>query len=432
MQTLMDVTGNNIANVNTTGYKTTITVFEDTLSQTLANATTSTGSNGGTNPAQVGLGVRVASITNNFTEGAAQTTGVNSNMMLNGDGFFVVRNNGINEYTRNGAFTPDSKGELVNANGSQLMGWQADSNGAVVTNATTAPITIPTGLLSNPRPTGAVVLSGNLNNAATGETTAGDGLADAAGSTIPINYAIYDKQGKSSDIALMVTPQAQTDSALGTTISQWNVTGSYGNPAQTFAGTITMNPDGTKSWADSGSGNTTADDTSGNNLNASFTVTGLTGSDGAAFNVDFDLSKLTSSAQSGQSSSAKVDSQDGHAAASLSGWRIGSDGTITGTFSDGTNQTLAKIAVATFDNPQGLEKMGDSTYAASVNSGSVSIGVAGDGNRGTITAGALEMSNVDLSQEFTNLIIAQRGFQANSKVITTSDDILQTLVNLKS
>lgn len=426
MQTLMDVTGNNIANVNTTGYKTTNTVFEDTLSQTLRTATSSTGANGGTNPAQVGLGVRVASITNNFTEGAAQSTGVNSNMMLNGDGFFVVRSNGINEYTRNGAFTPDAKGELVNGEGAQLMGWQADpATGTVSTAAATTTITIPTGLLSNPAATKTVTVNGNLNTAA--DSTKND-------SVVPMNFPIYDKQGASSSLGLTFTPKAP--SAGSTLVTQWDVAGTYGNPAQTFKGMLGIAADKTVSWNNAaGSIPTTAVLDAGGKVTGfkigDGTATGLKGLDTALFAPTVDLSTLTATPQSGDTSSAKIDAQDGHAAASLSSWKIGEDGTVTGTFSDGTSQTLAQIAVATFDNPEGLSKEGGSMYSSTVNSGTASIGAAGNGDRGTITSGALEMSNVDLSQEFTNLIIAQRGFQANSKVITTSDDILQTLVNLK-
>jgi flagellar hook protein FlgE len=296
------------------------------------------------------------------------------------------------------------------------MGWQADSTtGSVSTNAAVTPITIPTGLLSNPASTGTVALTGNLNTAAS---------ASATDSIDSMTFPIYDKQGNSSDIGLTFSPIA---GASVSTISSWSVHGTYGNPQQTFDGVVSVNlsTHTVSSIAISAQSGLTASAT-GDDIALS-----LTGSDGNAFTPTIDLSKLTATAQSGDTSSAQISSQDGHAAGTLSSWALGEDGTITGTFSDGSTQTLAKVALANFDNPQGLSKEGGSMYSATVNSGTASIGSAGDAGRGTITSGALEMSNVDLSQEFTNLIIAQRGFQANSKVITTSDDILQTLIGLK-
>jgi flagellar hook protein FlgE len=436
MQTMMDVTGNNIANVNTTGYKTANTVFEDTLSQTLRNASGSVGANGGTNPAQVGLGVRVSSITTNFTQGATQTTGRNTDMLINGDGFFVVQNQGANMYTRNGAFSLDNKGQLVAANGAKVMGWQADANGAVSTAAAVTPLTIPTGLLSNPKTTSLVTLNGNLNNAATGDADAAADVNEAqdAGSVISMSYPIYDAQGASSPVAMKLTPIAAADGDPKT-ITSWKVEGSYGS--QTFTGTLKIPTTGDRTFEDGAGG-------LGDNADASVTaptvedggsgnikITGLTGSDGSPFDLVINTTDVTSTAQSGQTSSVKIDSQNGHAAASLSSWTLGEDGTITGVFSDSTTQTLGKLAVATFNNPAGLSKSGGSLYAGTVNSGTASIGSAGDAGRGTITSGALEMSNVDLAQEFTNLIVSQRGFQANSRVITTSDSMLEELVNLK-
>ncbi|WP_030177104.1 flagellar hook-basal body complex protein [Spirillospora albida] len=258
-QQKMDVTGNNIANVNTTGFKTSQTNFQDTLSQMINAAGAPGGNLGGTNPAQIGLGVRLAGIDTNFGQGAAQTTGRNTDLMLSGDGFFVVNNGTEQLYTRAGSFNFDSTGVLVSADGSRIQGWTA-AGGAI------------------------------------DDTLAIDDI------TLPANLQSY-------------------------TISQ--------------------------------------------------------------------------------------------------------DGTIVGVLADGTKEAVARIAVADFVNPAGLEKAGNSTYRTTVNSGVATVGTAGEGGAGLIQSGALEMSNVDLAQEFTNLIIAQRGFQANTKVISTSDELLNDLVNLK-
>jgi flagellar hook protein FlgE len=252
-QKMLDVTANNIANVNTTGYKSSSTVFEDTLSQTLSGATASTATNGGQNPTQVGLGVHLAATVTNFTEGADQATGGIGNMKINGDGFFAVTKNGQQLFTRAGAFSLNDAGFLVTP------------DGAVAEDITGAPL----------------------------------------------------------DLSALKT---------GTYVS----------------------------------------------------------------------------------------------------WSIDAIGTVNAVDATGTTTTLGQVGLATFANPGGLQKVGDTAYAATPASGTASIGAANTGSRGSITSGEVEMSNVDLSQELTNLIISERGFQANSKVITTSDEVLQTLVNLKN
>lgn len=244
-QQMLDVTANNIANVNTVGFKSSSAIFEDTLSQTLSAS--------GSNSDQVGLGVRMAGTDMNFSEGSPQATGQPSNMMISGDGFFMVSKNGQQTYTRNGAFTLSDTGNLVTADGAQLE----DPSGAV------------------------------LNLAA-------------------LNGGTY-----------------------------------------------------------------------------------------VSYNID-------------------------------------AKGAVHGVASDGSLTTLGQVGMATFANPTGLQKVGDSQYIESPTSGAAQVGTPGTGSRGSVTSGYVEMSNVDLSQELTNLIVAERGFQANSKVVTTSDEVLQTLVNLKS
>ncbi|WP_232681105.1 flagellar hook-basal body complex protein [Nocardioides sp. R-C-SC26] len=268
-QTMLDVTGNNIANANTVGFKSSTTVFSDTLSQMLTGATGSNAARGGTNPVQIGLGVQLAGSVANMTQGSAQLTGRSTDLMLNGDGMFMVQIDGQSLYTRAGAFTFDETGTLVNTSGARVQGYALDATGA------------PTG--------------------------------------------------------------APTDITLGT-------------------------------------------------------------------------GSLTPAVPAG---------------VELVSFSFGSDGVLRGVFSDDIQRDMAQVAIADFNNPMGLEKVGETMFRESANSGAAQLGVSGEGRRGTITGGALEMSNVDLAAEFTNLILAQRGFQASSRVITTSDQVLEDLINIK-
>ena len=267
-QTMLDVTGNNIANANTVGFKASNVLFQDTLSQMLTGGATPTANTGGQNPMQIGLGVQVGGVTTNFNQGSAQVTNRATNLMISGDGFFVINRGGENMYTRNGAFNFDSEGNLVTVDGDLVRGYQAAADGSV--------------------------------------STAG----------APTNITIPDMVNENLDPALR-------------------------------------------------------------------------------------------------------------------SYQIGNDGMITGIYADGAKKPLFQIAIANFANPEGLTKIGDTSFREGVNSGTPQLGAAGTGARGELMSGSLEMSNVDLAQEFTNLIIAQRGFQATSRVITTSDQVLEELVNIK-
>jgi flagellar hook protein FlgE len=376
-QTMMDVVGNNIANVNTAGFKTSQTVFEDTLSQLLKAAGAPQGGAGGTNPAQVGLGVRVGQVNTNFGQGAAQTTGRSTDLMIQGDGFFVVRNGNENLYTRAGAFSFDANGRLVTSSGSVVQGWAADGAGNVNTNGPTGDIRLPMGTVLAPTASTTATVGGNLP-------------ADTAvGQTLRTSLTTYDDHG--TEIALSAN---YTRTAAG-----WDVTLTRGG--------VTSGPTPLTFSAD---GKTPTP--------ASLTVDG----------VAVDMGRLTG--YSGAATLAAL-GQNGAPMGSLSAFTISPDGTLVGVFSNGQKQSLGQVALANFNNPPGLEKVGGSMYRTTVNSGLAQMGTAGDGGRGALATGTLEMSNVDLAQEFTNLIVAQRGFQANSRVITSSDEIVQDLVNLK-
>ncbi len=388
-QTMLDVVGNNIANVNTIGFKSSQIEFEDTLSQALKAAGAPQGTQGGTNPAQVGLGVQVAAINTTFTQGPAETTGVSTDLMIQGDGFFIVNDGGQQVYTRDGAFRFDANGNLTTADGALVQGWLATS-GTVNTSGPIGGIKLPLGTSFAPVGT-------------TGATVAGNLPADGSGPSPTNDLKVYDAKGQLVDVTLTYT--------WDSTANKWSI--NYNDPSivppatQPAPTVLTFKPDGTL-------------DTTATTTPVSVTLNGQT--------VSLDISGLTAF---GGENTVEVVNSDGNAMGSLASYSISPDGTIQGLFTNGMKQPLGQIAMATFNNPGGLTKVGNSEYAESVNSGAAQVGPSGTGSRGHLASGELEGSNVDLSQEFTNLIIAQRGFEANSKVITTSDEVLQDLVNLK-
>ncbi|MCU1374433.1 MAG: Flagellar hook protein FlgE [Actinomycetia bacterium] len=422
-QTMMDVIGNNIANVNTVGYKSSSVVFQDLLSQALRGAgspTTGTSGNGGTNPAQVGLGVRVGGIATSFTQGAAQNTGRSTDMSIQGDGLFVVRQAGQELYTRAGALSFDGLGRLTTSDGAVLQGWSANAAGAINTNATVSDLTMPLGQAIAPAITANITMGGNLP--ADAPVNALTLPAATPGSQVVSSITIYDIQGAAHDVSVTFTHTSANNWSCDATMK--NVT--TGVPASVLAApvTFTWNPAATPPAF-------TAPATP---LSLSVVPAGTTFGDfgGKTVKVGFGTAGTPDAlSQYAGTNSLQALSQDGSALGSLQSFTIGQDGVVTGVFSNGKTRAVGQVAVASFANPVGLEKTGSSLYRAGVNSGLASIGAAGVGGRGTLAGGTLEMSNVDLAQEFTNLIVAQRGFQANSKVITASDELLQDLVNLK-
>jgi flagellar hook protein FlgE len=376
-QTMLDVTGNNIANVNTTAFKASATQFQDTLSQMTQGAGGPQAGAGGTNPAQVGLGVQVAGITTNFAQGSAQSTGRSRDMMISGDGYFVTRQGGETLYTRAGAFDFDAQGRLVSPDGAFVQGWSG-VNGVINTGGATGNITLPLDAISPAKATTTATVGGNLPSDA------------AVGTVLVRDVKVYDASGTARQLSLTFT---------STGPGAWNVAGADG--ATTANGTLAFT-NGTLNAAS----------------NQSLVVGGTT----------VDLSKIEGFAAL---TTVSVTDQNGNDAGTLKSYTLGKDGTLIGVFSNGGQVAIGRIALATFINPGGLEKAGGSSYRTTVNSGAAEVGEAGQGSLGSLSSGQLEMSNVDLSQEFTNLIVAQRGFQANARIITTSDEVLQELTNLK-
>ncbi len=401
-QIMMDVVGNNIANVNTAGYKSGQAVFEDTLSQVIRTSGGPQGLSGGTNPAQVGLGVKVGGISTNFGQGASQVTGRATDVALQGDGFFVVKKDGQSFYTRAGAFDFDASGNLVNPDGALVQGWTA-TRGAVNTNAPTSAIKLPIGQTVPPRQTTTVTVGGNLPGGA------------AVGAVSLSSIDIYDTQGTPLQATMTYTKTAADTWTLNVTVP----TAGTGVPATVGTASLVWDQ-ATKSF--------TATPAVPTLTPALLTTAGYTFGSAVSLTLGTATQPLT---QYASSDTAGTISQDGAEMGVLESFSLSPDGELIGSFSNGVRETLGQVAVASFDNPPGLEKVGGSLFRSTPNSGIAAIGVAGQGGRGIMTAGSLEMSNVDLAQEFTNLIIAQRGFQANSKIVAASDELLQDLVNLK-
>jgi flagellar hook protein FlgE len=385
-QTMLDVTSNNIANVNTVGFKSSSVQFEDTLSQMVSAAGLSTSAKAGTNPNQVGLGVRVAAVTNNLTEGSQTSTGNNLDAMISGDGYFVTQTGSTTQYTRDGSFHWDSLGRLSTADGSLVQGWNA-VNGSVSTGGAPTTLTLPSGTVAPANKTTTATMTGNLPS---------DGTA---GTALERDITVYSADGTARQLTMNLTADA-------TTAGKWNYTISDGTSTAATTGTIQTD----------GSGNITG--TSGGASTLKPTIDGIT----------VDMSAMSGYATLSTSSFSK---QDGNAAGTLLSVAMGADGTLSGTFSNGATVAIARLAIGTFTNPEGLAKAGNSSLTETLNSGTARLGTAGSDGYGSVVSGALEASNVDLSQEFTNLIVAQRGFQANARIITTSDSILQELMQLK-
>lgn len=380
-QAMLDVTGNNIANVNTTAFKASAAQFQDTLSQMSQAASGPQTTVGGTNPAQVGLGVQVAGISTNFAQGSAQTTGRSTDIMISGDGFFVTQLGGETLYTRAGAFDFDAQGRLVSPDGAIVQGWNA-VGGVINAGGGTGNIALPVAAVLPAEATGKATVIGNLPADA------------AAGTALVRDIEVFDGSGTARTASLSFVKSASAN--------EWTVS-DVNDPAN--QSTLAFDTEGKL--------------TSGGNL--TLTATGQA-------DVAVDLNALQGF--SGLTTVA-ISDQDGAAAGTLDSFTLGSDGTLVGLFSNGGQQAIGRIALATFTNPGGLEKAGASGYRATFNSGTAALGTPGSSGVGSLQSGALEMSNVDLSQEFTNLIVAQRGFQANARIITTSDEVLQELTNLK-
>jgi flagellar hook protein FlgE len=412
----LSVIGNNLANINTIGFKSSAVTFMDLVSQTVGGAAA--------NPMQVGLGVVTGSISPVFSQGAIENTREATNVAIQGGGFFVVRGTEGNAYTRAGNFSFDSNGTLVTPDGYKVQGWTAtNAAGQIVSTGTPGDVTVPPGVLRAPQATSTVYTRTNLDANA------------AVASTFTTSVQIYDALGKSHLSTVTYTKTGAGAWSYAMTVDGGEVTGgTAGTPFTLMAGTLSFNATGqltavTPTAPATGGGTLPGDAV----MDIAFTTPAWT--NGAAANtLTWDLtdannvSSLTGFAA--QSATSSI-SQNGSAAGMIDNITILPDGVIQATFGAGQTVAVGQLAMASFNNPKGLVKLGSNRYGESQSAGIPNIGTAGTGGRGTLIGSALEQSNVDIAQEFTQMILAQRGYQANSKTITVSDELLVDTLALK-
>jgi flagellar hook protein FlgE len=397
----LSVIGNNLANINTVGFKASMVTFQDLVSQNVGASSL--------NPAQVGLGVAIGSITPVFSQGAIESSRMSTNVAIQGGGFFVLDSPAGRVYTRAGNFSFDSTGTLVAPDGKFVQGYtQTDPvTGQLITTGQTSNITVPPGVLRPPVASTQFRTVSNLDASA------------PVGSTFSAAITIYDALGAPHVTTMTYTntgPGAWTYAltAEGAEVSG----GTAGTPFQFATGSVTFDATGalTAPAADV----------------AITTPTWINGSGGTALSWDLIDASLNPTLTGYATASATSSiSQNGSPAGMISNISINPDGQILATFGAGQAVIIAQLSLATFNNPQGLNKLGANLYGDSQAAGLVNIGAAGTGGRGTLIGGALEQSNVDMAQEFTQMILAQRGYQANSKSITVSDQLLVDTLNLK-
>lgn len=447
-QTRMDVIGNNISNVNTTGFKRGRVNFQDMISQQVGGAAKPTEELGGVNPKDVGLGMTIATIEQVFTQGNLQTTGVSTDVAIQGNGFFILKDGDESFYSRNGQFGLDSNGTLVNpANGQRVQGWMArDLNGEqiVQTAATPTDLVVPVGSKDPAKATENVLFACNLNKN-TPEILEGASESDIAKGTWGTEQKIYDSFGNEHLLSVLFTKVPGVANSWQATV---NVDSDNADFTQTRVGLGTT--DGVQNTFivnfDNYGQLASVEDSSGNISNqegeiilqTSFTVPEANADENGnphrqTFSINLGTigSMKNTITQSASKSTTKAYSQDGYTLGYLDNFKIDSSGTITGVYSNGTNRVIGQLALATFANDRGLEKAGNNTYVETNNSGQANIGESGIAGKGSLLAGALEMSNVDLSEQMTDMIVTQRGFQSNAKTIQTADTLLETVLSLK-
>jgi flagellar hook protein FlgE len=493
--TALNTIANDLSNMNTTAFKAQATNFSDLFYQQV-------GTSGSGNEVQVGEGVQVAANETDFTQGSIDSTSVDTDAALNGNGFFILNDGGSNVYTRAGDFSLASNGDLVTSDGLKVMGYPA-VNGAVNTNAALTAINIPENQVEPPKATTAFGMTATLDSAA------------AVGATVPGQVQVYDSLGKSYEatvtytktgtnawsysISLPDTLTANTSTAAGVTTSLYNfgasgatqatvdpgtnltITGPTATATATISAptvvagesvanyaaalqaavnaanitgvTVTATAGGQLSIVGTGittSGSVIQDpvasanatgaltfDANGNLVSPAANVAGINFaglSDGAAaLNMTWDLlgpSGAPTISQVDATSSVSATTQDGYGSGQYQSFSIGSDGTVTATYSNGQKQSVGQLALANVANLQGLQDLGNSEYATTLASGTAAIGASGTNGLGTLQGGAIEESNVNISAEFSDLIIAQRAFEANSKTVTTFDTITQETINM--
>jgi flagellar hook protein FlgE len=487
-QVRMDVIGNNISNVNTVAFKAGRVTFKEGFAQLLQGASRPPGDQGGINPIQVGLGMQIGSIDQLYTQGNIETTGQTTDLAIQGDSLFVVRKGSQSYYTRSGNFQLDADGKLVSPTNGFVVQGRMYNNGQLEDGI--KDIVLPFGQKVSAKPTTEMTMGGNLNAAAPVFV----GAFDEAGRADPQNVrawtettlGVYDSQGTKWDVKIQYwktgpnTWNWQMDPKASAAEVDYVVDGDFALPSDPATGlpddyeilpenVVVTSPTGTPysnpdDYTVDGSGNVvfgttipdgsqvkiryhmspTAPDAGANTGTFTFDSAGTIIPPSDMPSIDFAVpgalpvkvqlqigSGVSGLTQFASASTAVLRDQNGYTAGQLQNFSIDRTGLITGFFTNGTTTPLGQIVLADFNNPSGLLRVGDNMYQESANSGGAVLGFALEGSQSQMTSGALEMSNVDLAQEFTNMIVAQRGFQANSKVVTTADEMLQELMGLK-
>ena len=394
----LSVIGNDLANLNTDGYKNESLNFASIFNQIL-------GTSGNGDPIQNGNGVEVAGTSTDFANGTVESTGVASNMAIQGNGFFVVENSGGSlSYTRDGDFTVNSDGQLCTASGQLVMGYTAD-DGVVQTDSALSPITVNSVSEIPASATTSFTTTTNLDATST------------TGTSYSTSITVYDSLGESHDLTITYANTGTNEWSYNITMPAAD-TGGTGDPTVVASGTLDFDSSGVL--------------TSPTGSVAGISITGL--ADGAA---DMDLTwNLNSSAgtptitQDASTSETSSTTQNGYASGTLTGYEVESDGTVEGEYSNDKTLALGQVAIASFANNQGLVQTSNNCYTATAASGAAVIGVAGEGGNGTITGGSVEESNVDLSTEFADMIVAQQGYEANAKALTTMDQVAQATIQM--
>ena len=391
--TALNTIANNLSNMNTTSFKSQSVTFSDLFYQDI-------GSSGAGNPLQVGAGTQIGATETDFSQGSISDTSNSTDVALDGSGFFVIQDGGQTEYTRDGDFTLSSTGALTTQDGQQVMGYPV-ANGAVNTNAPLTPIQIPIGAVEQPQATSTLGLTANLDSSST------------TGTMVPAQITLYDSLGVSHVATIDFTN---------------NGGGAWGYSIALPAGDATggTNLTGTLQFDANGNLTTPAANVAG------ITFTGL--SDNANdLNMTWNLYGANSKpaiTQVASTSAVSGTTQNGFASGEYSGFSIGSDGLVSAEFSNGQTTPVGQVALANVTNVQGLKIMAGNNYQTTLASGAATVGVAGAAGLGSLEDEALEGSNVDISTQFANLIVAQQAFEASSKAITTFDTISQETINM--
>lgn len=404
-QQKLNVIGNNLANINTIGFKASTVQFMDLVSQSVGGSSA--------NPMQVGLGVMTGSISPSFKQGGIENTGVPTNVAIQGNGFFVVGDANNRSYTRAGDFSFDADGMLVTADGLPVQGYTAvdPATGVIITTGQPANVIVPPGVLRAPTATTKFSTLSNLDSGA------------PIAATFSASVQVYDALGAPHVATITYTKTGAGAWGYDITVPGEDLAaGVPGTPSSIGVGTVTFTAAGKLNLVN---GVAAAD----------VAIAGPAWKNGAAATpLSWDLVDVNGTASltgfAGPSATSSV-TQNGAAAGTINSISINSDGEILATFGTGSSVTVGQLALANFNNPQGLVKLGSNRFGESESAGIANVGVAGTGGRGTLIGSSLEQSNVDIAQEFTQMILAQRGYQANSKSITVADELLVDTLNLK-